>query len=81
MYVDDEDAVDSYGFDDEENEVLPCPSCGLPVYEDAERCPHCGDWIMPLAAASGRPFWVRIVGVIVVIALLLGLVGLIRVFL
>jgi hypothetical protein len=39
-------------FEKAEPEVLPCPSCGQDVYEESERCPHCGDWVMPLAASA-----------------------------
>ena len=61
--------------DDAESETLPCPACGQPVYEDVDRCPYCGDWIMPLRHASGHPVWGRVVGVVVVVALLIGLCG------
>jgi predicted RNA-binding Zn-ribbon protein involved in translation (DUF1610 family) len=30
---------------DEENLTETCPSCGMEIYEDAVRCPHCGDYI------------------------------------
>lgn len=44
--------------DDEETEVLPCPACGAEVYEDAERCPHCGDFIVRrLRGWEGKPWW------------------------
>ena len=39
-------------FRDDHPEVLPCPSCGAEVHEETQRCPHCGDWIMPLAASA-----------------------------
>jgi len=40
------------GDDDPEEDQLPCPSCGRMVFDDTDRCPHCGDWIMPVAASS-----------------------------
>lgn len=48
-------------FDDVEDDggdVLPCPECGCDVYDDTDQCPHCGQWIMPLAASAGRKHWV-----------------------
>ena len=39
-------------FQDAEPELLPCPSCGVEVYEETQRCPHCGEWITPLAASA-----------------------------
>lgn len=55
----DDAASDEYDLDDEaagdaEDDQLPCPSCGRLIFEDSERCPHCGDWVMPLAAAAGK---------------------------
>ena len=45
--------------EDAENDELPCPSCGRMLYDDTDRCPHCGDWVMPLAAgAGGRGTWI-----------------------
>ncbi|MCP4248024.1 MAG: hypothetical protein GY778_13335 [bacterium] len=54
-----------------EDDQLPCPACGAMVYDDTDRCPHCGDWIMPLAAAAGRKsrLWIAVV-VLMIIALL-----------
>ncbi|WP_158633562.1 hypothetical protein [Tautonia sociabilis] len=52
--------------DDEESGVLPCPSCGAEVFEDAERCPHCGDFIVGrrLRAWEGRPWWWIVLGLL-----------------
>lgn len=36
----------------DEDDVDPCPSCGRPVSHLAEKCPHCGDWIV--AGGGGR---------------------------
>jgi len=32
---------------DDEDDLLVCPSCGRPVHEETQQCPHCGDWIVP----------------------------------
>jgi len=52
---------------DENAELVPCPYCGDDVYEQAERCPHCGKYISeedtPDHAAARFPSWL-IVGVI-----------------
>ncbi len=26
-------------------DTVPCPACGMEVYEDADRCPSCGNWV------------------------------------
>ena len=31
--------------DDDELETVPCPYCGKPVYEEAERCPACENYL------------------------------------
>ena len=38
--------------DDDETPTVPCPSCRRPVPDFAEKCPYCGDWIVP---SAGRP--------------------------
>ena len=50
-------------FQDDQPEVLPCPSCGAEVYEETQRCPHCGEWIMPLAASARNRsrLWIAVV--------------------
>ncbi len=53
--------------DDEANEILPCPSCGQEVFEDAERCPYCGDWITP-GSAGGRLHWVWMIAGVLALA-------------
>ena len=53
--------------DDPEGDLLPCPSCGEMIYDDTDRCPYCGNWVMPMAAASSRRSRVWLVAVILVI--------------
>lgn len=31
--------------DDDDDETRPCPRCGKAVWEQIDRCPHCGIWI------------------------------------
>ena len=35
-------------------DLLPCPACGAAIYEDSERCPRCGRWVIPLAGHARR---------------------------
>ena len=60
------DALDEdYGsdFDDEahsdESEVVDCPECGRPIYEFAERCPHCESYVTTSEVSRGRRSWPR----------------------
>ena len=68
-FIDDDFSDDDLG-DDSESEALPCPSCHQLVYEDTEQCPHCGDWITPLAAHARKPVWIRVAGFVALAAFL-----------
>ena len=50
----DEDLVD------DGDDAVPCPACGHDVYEDADQCTHCGEWIIPSATGAGGLHWVWI---------------------
>jgi ribosomal protein S27AE len=53
--------------DDEIDETLAeCPKCGASVYDDIEKCPHCGEWIgtPESAGGSGKRVFVVIVALI-----------------
>ena len=52
-------------------ELTPCPSCGEPIYEDAERCPRCGQYVLPQPAAGGRGRWLWAAAILAGLALLL----------
>jgi RNA polymerase subunit RPABC4/transcription elongation factor Spt4 len=60
--------------DDEEDESLTvaCPACGADVYEDAEQCPVCGEYVTHSTRAwDGKPLWWIILGVAGIIAVIL----------
>ena len=53
-----EDGEDWPVEDDESSDVLPCPECGAEVYEDAQWCPACGQFIVHRTSPwIGRPWW------------------------
>ena len=58
--VDDGSDVDDSAVDDDEP-TIPCPFCKAEIWEDAPRCPRCGNELggadMP---APRRPWWVLI---------------------
>lgn len=73
---DDDDPWDG-GDDEGSADVLPCPECGAEVYEEAERCPVCGNYIVHESNVwSGRPLWWILLGglgmLMAVLALVLG---------
>jgi hypothetical protein len=59
----DPELPEAWGDDDGESLTRPCPQCGCDVYEDAERCPLCGEWMTRTRTAwEGRPLWWIILG-------------------
>lgn len=73
-YADDrqDDAWDDEDLDDGESEEAACPACGRSVYEDADKCPHCGEWITPTGEAQRRSrtwFWPVLVVVLILMML------------
>ncbi len=60
------------------SETVTCPSCGADVYEDAEQCPSCGEWITSFRSPwQGRSTWWIVLGVLGVAATILALAGLV----
>lgn len=78
----DEDPEWSEEGDPDETDVIACPKCGGEIYEDAERCPLCGEYVTRSASAlEGRPGWyvvLAVLGVIGTIIVLSGLAGWLR---
>jgi len=57
--------------DEGESGTVPCPACGAEIYEHADRCPYCGQYVtirQKEAARTSRWKWV------VILAVLAGLV-------
>lgn len=69
------DCDDDFEPDDDEADDeadCTCPNCGASVYEDAERCPHCGDYITPVSTSrfGAGSRWIVIVAVLMVVLIL-----------
>ena len=73
----DDDEYPDEPADDDLTETVSCPQCGAEVYEDALRCPVCGDYVThDTSVWSGRPGWwvlLGLVGILATIAVLAGL--------
>jgi hypothetical protein len=68
---DDPDEGDFSG-DDDEPATVTCPYCHEQVYEDAVRCPKCGNYISQEdAPPAQRPWWIVLgaVAVLLIVAL------------
>lgn len=66
--LDDDDGV----FGDPDYGEALCPSCGALIAEETQKCPHCGDWIVPQGEAGKRSrtwFWP-----IIIVLMILGLI-------
>lgn len=62
-----DDDSDDDSPDDESDvaDVLRCPACGAEVYEDAEQCSACGEWItFSTHPFAGRSLWFIAIGVL-----------------
>lgn len=60
---DDGDGESDWQPDDlDEDVTLPCPHCEAPIYEGAEQCPNCGQYISEEDAPPTRKPWWLIIG-------------------
>jgi len=55
--------------DDDASVAVPCPNCGQDVYEDADRCPYCGEYITASTSAR-RPTWLIIAAILALLGVL-----------
>jgi hypothetical protein len=41
-------------------DTIPCPHCGKPIYDDAERCPYCENYLSEEehTQPSRKPWWI-----------------------
>ena len=78
---------DEFGESDERNwtdddsaaETVPCPACGADIYEEAEQCPVCGEYVVHNnRVLAGKPGWYLLLAVLGVIAAIASLAGLMR---
>ena len=58
-----EDLIDA----ENDDECLECPSCGSEIHEDTQKCPYCGDWIVPHQAAAEQRHWIWILAALMAI--------------
>jgi hypothetical protein len=71
---DDENEFDDYGLDesDDETGTVKCSSCGIEVYEEAEQCPSCGDYIVHSTSVwDGKPIMWVVLGLAGIFAVIL----------
>jgi len=69
---DDNEVLDPREFpepDQQGDGLLPCPHCLGVLYEESDRCPHCGLWLSEEDAPARKPWWV-VAGVATCLAVL-----------
>jgi hypothetical protein len=75
----DDDSDEEWPDDDDSAETVPCPSCGADIYEEAEQCPECGEYVVrDNSVLGGKPRWyivLALLGILAVVAVLSGLIG------
>jgi hypothetical protein len=60
--------------EDEETETVECPKCGADLYEDAVRCPLCGEYVHHTHSVwKDKPLWWKLVGLAGILAILLSI--------
>jgi endogenous inhibitor of DNA gyrase (YacG/DUF329 family) len=60
--------------DDGESLTIPCPACRADIYEDAEQCPYCGEYVVRSSSTwDGRPAWWIVLGGLGIVATLFAL--------
>ena len=63
------DDADDWDTSADDDPTASCPLCGEAIYDDAERCPACGNYLsLEEAPAGQRPLWIMI-GVVVCLAI------------
>jgi hypothetical protein len=45
--------------DGDDTPTVLCPHCGMEIYDAADRCSHCGHWVVRRMALTGgpKPLW------------------------
>jgi predicted RNA-binding Zn-ribbon protein involved in translation (DUF1610 family) len=68
-----EEGDDAWEDDEAESSVSECPKCGADIYEDAVRCPLCGEYVTRSTSPwSQRPMWWRLLGLAGIVAVIAG---------
>ena len=66
---DDWEDPESEAFADDDGGLVTCPSCGEEIFEDAQQCPYCGDYVVHSTSPfAGRSLWFCLLGLLGVAA-------------
>ena len=70
---DDDDSLEG-DFDDSSESTYPCPGCGRQIYEEADACPYCGEYVADddVYRSQPQPWWIKLVVWLLIFSLLAG---------
>jgi len=77
-WEEDKDLPQEADLDDEDDDLeeMTCPSCRRYVTEDTQKCPYCGEWIIPEESSRrGWPRWLFIGAVLLMLWAVLRWIG------
>ncbi len=58
---------DDTEYESDQDNMLPCPHCRAEIYDEAEQCPYCGEFILSDARPfASKPTWVQWLFVLIV---------------
>jgi hypothetical protein len=56
----DSDEIDDADYPDpadDDEDTVPCPSCGAEIFDDAPQCPICGEYVTHATTMTLHPIW------------------------
>lgn len=59
-YLEDDEYPDPDDADEDSADTIPCPYCRKPIFEEAERCPYCENYLSQEDAPSHVPPWLAV---------------------
>ncbi len=71
---DDDDRDDPLDEDVDDESTYPCPGCGRQIYEEADACPYCGEYVADsdVHRAQPQPWWVKVVILLLIVSMVGG---------
>jgi len=70
-----DDSEDSEFDEADSEDTVPCPYCSAAIHEEAERCPHCENYISREDAPSRVPLWMKLTALVCLVAAILWAAG------
>lgn len=63
---------EEFGDSDDQVDTISCPNCRVEIYDEAEQCPHCGEYVsVGTNPFASKPAWVRWLFFLIIVFLIL----------